>query len=147
MKNTRYFSKIELEDENLKLTFIDRTKEPIVAEVNTIEIIKYCDYGYMSIYGRYSGELNATFEDWKELMSLAEKSTKFVFCGDKSILVLDNVLDCNKVIRRGSLVVDCKKTSYEIELYGEFEKANDLEQALHDRWHKHTTLHNEEKEL
>ena len=145
MSNKRYFSKIELEDENLKLVFNDKTKEQIIVDINNIEAIVFHNYDYMSVYGKTYGELNATFEDWKELRSVVEQSPKFIFCGDNAIFVLDNVLDCNKDRRKGSVVVDCKITFYEIELYGDFDKANDLEQALQNRLYKSTLEYNAER--
>lgn len=136
MSNKRYFSKIELEDKNLKLIFNDETKEEIIVDINNIEAIVFHNYDYISVYGETSGELNATFEDWQELRSVAEQSSKFIFCGDNAIFILDNVVDCNKVRRKGSVLIDCKRTFYEIELYGDFDKANELEQALQERWKK-----------
>lgn len=145
MSSKRHFSKIELEDENLKLIFNDKTKEQIIVDINNIEAIVFHNYDYISVYGKTSGELNATFEDWQELRSVTEQSSKFIFCGDNAIFVLDNVVDCNKVRRKGSIVVDCKRTFYEIELYGDFDKARDLEQALQNRLYKSALEHNEER--
>ena len=139
MDKIKHFSKIELEYENLlRLTFVNKNKKPIVANIDNIEAIVFHNYGYMSVYGETSGEINVTFEDWQELRSVAEQSSKFIFCGDNAIFVLENVVDCNKDSRRGTVVVDCKRTFYEIELYGDFEKADDLISALQKRWNQST---------
>ena len=138
MSKIRQFSKIEIENENfLKLTYRNKEKDTVVINIGNLEAIIMGDNNCIKFYGTFCGELNATFEDCLQLKNVTGQSSRFVICGD-AVFVLDKVIDCNKDARKGSVIVDCEGSSYEINLYHQFEKANDLNCAIQTKYQRRT---------
>lgn len=143
MNNAQRFSDIEFQNENtLKLTFIDKNKQPlIIPNTDKIEIILFDDYlEHIIVYGEVFGRLDMTPEDWKNLKKAISQSSKYVFCGDNAILVLDNMTNYKNFTQQGTLYV-CSKRGfyYEIDLNYDYEKANDFISALEKNTNKNTS--------
>lgn len=143
MNNAQRFSDIEFQNENtLKLTFIDKNKQPlIIPNTDKIEIILFDDYlNYIKVFGEVFGRLDMTPEDWKNFKNVISQSSKYVFCGDNAILVLDNMTNYKNFTQQGTLYV-CSKRGfyYEIDLNYDYEKANDFISALEKNTNKNTS--------
>ena len=143
MNITRRFSDIELQNENtLKLTFIDKNKNPfIITNTDKIEIILFNDYlERINIYGEVFGQLDITPEDWKNFKKAISKSSKYVFCGDNAILVLNNMTSYKNFTEQGTIYV-CSKRGffYEIDLNYDYEKANDFISTTEKNTNKNNT--------